>query len=146
MKIKKMYQGVVPENKILNTYSNSQTDVYSCDYSNKLNTYSTEEQKVGTWIDGRPMYRKVVKISNFAIKDGASYAHGIENIREILPMTCGRMLYSNNIPYYTYPLVAHSGAMMAATYTPTQIQWVGNDSWGTSHTHVFIIYYTKTTD
>lgn len=35
MKIKKMYQGAVPENKILNTYSDSQTDVYSCDYVNK---------------------------------------------------------------------------------------------------------------
>ena len=35
MKIKKMYQGTVPENKILNTYSDSQTDVYSCDAINK---------------------------------------------------------------------------------------------------------------
>ena len=36
MKIKKMYQGTVPENKILNTRSDSQTDVYSCDYVNNL--------------------------------------------------------------------------------------------------------------
>ena len=35
MRIKKMYQGTVPENKILNTYSDSQTDVYSSDYINK---------------------------------------------------------------------------------------------------------------
>lgn len=36
MKIKKMYQGTVPENKILNTKSDSQTDVYSCDYINNM--------------------------------------------------------------------------------------------------------------
>lgn len=34
MKIIKKYQGTVPDNKILNIYSNSQTDTYSCDYMN----------------------------------------------------------------------------------------------------------------
>lgn len=32
MKIKKMYQGQAPDNKILNTKSNSQTDTYSCSF------------------------------------------------------------------------------------------------------------------
>lgn len=36
MKIKKMYQGSIPENKIVSTYSNSQTDVYSCEYVNNI--------------------------------------------------------------------------------------------------------------
>lgn len=36
MKIKKMYQGSVPENKIMSTYSSSNTDTYSCDYVNKV--------------------------------------------------------------------------------------------------------------
>ena len=37
MKIRKAYQGTVPENKILDTYSTSQTDTYSCNYvNNKL--------------------------------------------------------------------------------------------------------------
>ena len=34
MRIKKMYQGTVPENKILDTYSTSATDTYSCNYVN----------------------------------------------------------------------------------------------------------------
>ena len=110
------------------------------------NNYSAKEQRVGTWIDGLPFYRKVISINNLSIKDGTSYAHGIANVKEILPMTCGRMLYGNNTPYYTYPLVAHSGAILTATYNTTHIQWAGNDSWGTSHTHIFVIYYTKTTD
>ena len=38
MKIKKVYQGELPENKILNAQSTSQTDTYSCEYINGLST------------------------------------------------------------------------------------------------------------
>ena len=34
MKIKKIYQSIVPNGKILNVKSSSQTDTYSCDYLN----------------------------------------------------------------------------------------------------------------
>ena len=36
MKIKKIYQGSIPANKILNARSTSQTDTYSCEYLNDL--------------------------------------------------------------------------------------------------------------
>ena len=36
MKIKKIYQGELPENKILNAQSTSQTDTYSCEYINNM--------------------------------------------------------------------------------------------------------------
>lgn len=36
MKIRKAYQGTVPQNKILDTYSTSQTDTYSCNLVNNL--------------------------------------------------------------------------------------------------------------
>lgn len=42
MRIKKMYQGGLPENKILNIQSESSTDTYSCDYINNLN-FSVDE-------------------------------------------------------------------------------------------------------
>lgn len=68
MKIKKKFQGTVPDNKVLNTKSESETNVYSCKYINDNidvdNNYSTEEQKIGTWIDGKPIYRKTLQISN----------------------------------------------------------------------------------
>lgn len=68
MKIKKMYQGTLPENKILNTQSNSQTDTYSCDYINKLNTYSAEEKIIGTWFD-KPLYRKIINTNAVSSTD-----------------------------------------------------------------------------
>ena len=63
MKIKKIYQGELPENKILNAQSTSQTDTYSCDYINGLSTgggayeiIERGETATGTytkWADGR---------------------------------------------------------------------------------------------
>lgn len=58
MKIQKKFQGTIPENKIMDAYSSSNTDTYSCNYVNKLNNYSTSEQIIGTWIDGKPLYRR----------------------------------------------------------------------------------------
>lgn len=54
MKIKKTFQGTVPENKILNTYSNSKTDVYSCDYINNsvIESGSNENGSWVKWSDG----------------------------------------------------------------------------------------------
>lgn len=34
MKIQKKFQGTIPENKIMDTYSSSNTDTYSCNYIN----------------------------------------------------------------------------------------------------------------
>ena len=52
---------------VQNVSSDSTTDTYSCDYINDCNTYSTSEVKTGKyWIDGKPIYRKVItNISSF---------------------------------------------------------------------------------
>lgn len=54
MKIKKLFQGTIPENKILNTESTSQTDTYSCDYINNTSivvssTEPTGDNRKGIW-------------------------------------------------------------------------------------------------
>ena len=36
-------------------------------YVNKLNTYSTTEQRIGTWIDGKPIYRKVISVGGLTL-------------------------------------------------------------------------------
>ena len=59
-KIKKIATSIGVLGKILNSKSSSKQDTYSCDYINKLNTYSEEEQVIGTWTDGKPLYRKVI--------------------------------------------------------------------------------------
>ena len=39
---------------------NKNENTYSANVIDKLNTYSATEQVVGTWVDGRPIYRKVI--------------------------------------------------------------------------------------
>lgn len=55
----KAFDDINVNGEVLNQQSNSQKDTYSCDYINKKSKYSTEEQIVGEWIDGKPLYRKV---------------------------------------------------------------------------------------
>ena len=38
-------------------------DLYSVAQTRTENNYSTEEQVIGTWIDGKPLYRKVININ-----------------------------------------------------------------------------------
>ena len=45
---------------VLNAYSTTQDKSYSANYINTLNNYSTSETVCGTWIDGKPLYRKVI--------------------------------------------------------------------------------------
>ena len=47
--------------QVVNGYSTSSRDSYSCNYVNNINTYSNDEIRIGTWIDGKPIYRKVFK-------------------------------------------------------------------------------------
>lgn len=68
--IQKKFQGVIPENKILNTFSESQTDTYSCNKINRLfedveggsssEIVSLEEQVIGTDKDGKTLYKKTI--------------------------------------------------------------------------------------
>lgn len=50
------------DGKISNTSGTSQTIGYSQEYVNNalLDVYSTTETRIGTWIDGKPLYRKVI--------------------------------------------------------------------------------------
>ena len=71
---------------IVNTQNDSTTDGYSCKFINKLHTYSTTEQVVGTWINGKPIYRKVVEKTVNATSNWTSYtlaSLGISNYQYI---------------------------------------------------------------
>lgn len=45
---------------VKDAYSTSATYTYSCNYVNGLETYSTDETRIGTWVDNKPIYRKVL--------------------------------------------------------------------------------------
>lgn len=51
--------------EVVNSLDGNETNMApSVNTINKLNKYSTEEQRIGTWIDGKPLYRKAIYISD----------------------------------------------------------------------------------
>lgn len=58
------------------SYNNSSTETYATEYINQLNTYSATETVCGTWINGKPLYRKVVSLT---LRDGFASSSAIQN-------------------------------------------------------------------
>lgn len=145
MRIRKTYNGVVPNGKILNSYSTSQSDGYSCEYINGLETYSTTEQRIGTWIDGKPLYRKVVNVTmpNNEIKQTAHNIQNIDVITNIKGITVSRdgIVF---IPINT----ANTGDNSYALQTWADKIYISVRSGVdyTMQTGFVILEYTKTTD
>ena len=52
------------KSSVKTVYTEGEADVYDCDYINGLQTYSTTEKRIGTWKDGKPLYRQVITETN----------------------------------------------------------------------------------
>ena len=77
MKIKKIYDGTVPENKIMTDYSNSTSDAYSCSYvNNKLSIKQVSGLSLG---HGATLQDDVIKKANqvtiYYTMNGMGYKH-----------------------------------------------------------------------
>lgn len=147
MKIKKMFQGSIPENKILNIYSDSQTDVYSCDYVNKTNTYLTEEQRIGTWIDKKPLYRRIAIVNISSSSSGSQILSfsgwNVETIILDYGKSYHKLTNNNtlNIDFF------YSTSDWSRTYTNSNgVYFNYGSSLTAKGTMVLFLEYTKTTD
>ena len=143
-----------------NSYCTSQQEVYSCNYVNgaidavdaKVNrnsTYSTTEQVVGTWIDGKPIYRKV--LNNFLMPElsvisgtvTVTSPHGIANIDTPISVR-GWITYSGN--NLQFPIISSGGNITSIHYfDDTNIAFRSSEYWSNRYITV-IVEYTKTTD
>jgi hypothetical protein len=137
MRIKKVSQTTATQTQVVDGYSTSATDSYSCNYVNGVNTYSTNEIRVGTWMN-KPLYRKVF-IGNIS----SSISHGLTNVDfvnsygyvisgtgKFMSLPSLRVAYPNyNIGYYVtnQNIVFEKGSEASGTAT-------------------IILEYTKTTD
>lgn len=57
------------------------------DKVDKLSTYSTDEQVIGKWIDGKPIYRKTI-LYDGSMSNDLVINHGIENIYDVINVSC----------------------------------------------------------
>lgn len=139
---------------VKNGKTESDTDVYSCNYINNLNTYSTEEKRVGTWIDGKPLYRKTITFNTIIqMNKTTSITHNIENAKNIFIDFSASFMEANigksDYLSYNFPLIGYDGNITDKSYCYvdlTNINFYSNGGWGENWTKHITLNYTKTTD
>lgn len=110
------------------------------------NIYSTNEIKIGTWIDGKPLYRKVIQP---VIKIGAnaivSVPHGISNLSQVLKVDA--TLFWDNKTYPFPAIYDDLSKQVDINYIDSTNVYIKSfgDNWSTQITTI-ILEYTKTTD
>lgn len=114
---------------------------------NNKNTYSTEEQEIGTWIDGKPIYKKTY-VNTVASGTDNTFSISDLNYDSIwIDMSNSYIIQSN----YTFPLMDYrTSEDFKRTYLKTDTKsiraLVGSQLANTSRTYVTTFNYTKTTD
>lgn len=136
--------GVTPVNDT--NLNKMQTDLK--DEIKEKTTYSTTEEKViGTWIDGKPIYRKVINLGNLSSHIGTNAVlHGITNIRDF---TSVRGIVNNSQEWFEFNSVYRG--VDNITYDLGLLANKTNIIYSTrtdrsSYTGIVILEYTKTTD
>lgn len=131
---------------INNTYGTSNTEAYSQSYVNNLTTYSTAETRIGTWIDGKPLYRKVVYISSLPNNTMTTYQ--VFNDKSIID-TCfidssgSYMKIAQEVDTLNW-IYSTTGFIMTCLVNK-EIRIKTTDDKGTAHAYIAVCY-TKTTD
>ena len=91
---------------------------YATDSAIKVGTgndYSTDEQIIGTWIDGKPLYQKTFEVNSLG-SGTKTIAHGISNIGTIVDIKA----MGNDGNYWAFNF--------AATQQATYYVYVGTEN------------------
>lgn len=109
--------------------------------------YSTEEQVIGTWIDGKPLYQKTVSTGALPNKTTKSVAHNISNLDKCIFLNGVFQASSGNwnpLPYVN-DNTPDANISIGCSSTDIIINSRKND-WSAVSTSYVTIRYTKTTD
>jgi len=129
-------------NTPVDTYSTSTDDSYSCNYINGLNEYSTTEQRIGTWIDGKPLYRKMYNLGTLPNKATKTVALNISNLEYVVYVS-GTMYSSEVAAQLPYASNVNDGVNFFINGTNLVVQTLSDRR---SLYGVAELRYTKTTD
>lgn len=107
--------------------------------------YSTEEQRIGTWIDGKPIYRVVKTFTNYnTLKQGTDIPCSIPNVETV---THQYYQYEYLDEKRVFPLLETSGNTLNICFQPIaqKLHCSGTGTWY-ARPLTAIIEYTKTTE
>ena len=109
----------------------------------EISVYSTNEMEIGLWIDGKPLYRKVISFGALPNNTTKSMAHNISNLKRVVKLE-GFAGSSQNLGGITLP---HATSTPIALYVDNTNVNVKTNNNATAYTKAYIyVYYTKTTD
>lgn len=137
--------------EITNTYSTSQVLGYSANYVNTLNTYSTTEQRIGTWMTGKPIYRKCFEVQTPSYST-APYDYAWMDVTDLnisVVTDLKAIIFNNNAMFITpFAYDVGNSAHISLYYNRStkKIQFASNTTTYNSLASRVIIEYTKTTD
>lgn len=106
--------------------------------------YSMDETRIGTWIDGKPLYRKVIQMTSPGSTNSEQSVYSLQNdinviyLHAALNSSIGGLIL---LPYY---VSASNQASLFVLYNTIYMQ-VGH-SYFTNRPVTAVVYYTKTTD
>ena len=129
------------EDEIIGDYE----DAITGDRGNKLN-FSTEEQVVGTWIDGKNLYQKTINCGQLANKSSITIPHGVQNLKYVSKIegiiTDGNGWYSP----LSYTHDTSKDCDISVCVSGANIIISGRNANNSHLTAIVSMQYTKTTD
>jgi hypothetical protein len=108
-----------------------------------IHTYSTTEQVVGTWVDGKPIYEITIDCGYFQNTTNVQYfSHGISNLDFVIDL---QGFFYDSVASGNLPFVGTASDGISIWVEPTQICIVTQSNRSSYHYYV-TLRYTKTTD
>lgn len=146
MAVLKTYTYFQLKENIKNIYIRNDNGIYEEFYNNsKIQIYSTEEQVIGVWIDGKLLYRKVIEFPN-GVGTTSTYKKsladlGITNIAHIHIGTPSYYTYSNQ----HYPFSNYDGSnRYEVNVNPTDLRIICGNTDIANNEILITLEYTKT--
>lgn len=108
----------------------------------KFQSYSNEEYIVGTWINNKPVYRKVLSLGSITLSSGVNdYEHGIDDLETLVNMKL-LIRWTNGNWYYNWDM--YRNITVGKSILSINIS---GDYDSTTFPEAFVIFeYTKSTD
>lgn len=131
---------------ILNSITSQDIDNWN---ATSFESYSTSEEVIGKWIDGKPIYR-IVCVINSPIVGNVNYPHYISNFKTLISATANGTQVNGGQQYFPRAVPGDTnwslnvGDVNSTTFS---LQIANNNTGNYAFTKVNVILeYTKTTD
>ena len=102
--------------------------------------YSEEEQLIGQWVDGKPIYRKIIQLTETISLGYSNWISTGYVMKDMIPISVRAIYYDNNGENNTPPLAFY------ILNNILQLMSYRNGTQLITPNHYLVIEYTKTTD